>query len=87
LDPANYTEPRQGLYHFNYTSQSDDWEKYGLEVRMEGNFDLARSDGGVRDQWYEVGLNPSYCVQNYTGNDQKWLQKSGVFNQVCKGGN
>ena len=91
INPSDYTEAGQGLYHFNYTSQdgeaNDPWGKYGLEVRLENTDGISRTDGGIRDSWYEVGQNPGYCAKTYTGSDTEWLNKNDDYTLVCAGGN
>lgn len=86
MDPADYTQHQQGVYYFNYTTQSSDTSKYGLEVRLEREFDISSNDNGVRYDWYEVGQNPAYCTSKYSGSDAEWLQKTGNYGAVCAGG-
>jgi len=87
MDPADYTEAEQGDYFFNYASQSgDNWQSYGLEVRLETNHPNKTNDGGVHDNFFELGQTPRYCASKYSGDDAEWLDKSGAYTNICKGG-
>ncbi len=84
--PGDYTSATNGNYYYTYASQSDDgYQTYGLMVYLEG--DGGADDGGYYSNAYEVGQNPSYCAQTYSGTSRDWLNKSGAYNQRCVGGN
>lgn len=86
LDPTSFSSATQGNYHYSYDSQTDDnFQTYGLIVTLEGNG--GANDGGYYSTGYELGQNPRYCKDKYTGSDADWLNTGGVYNQRCFGGN
>ncbi len=86
IRPESLSNATQGNYYYSYASQSDDArQSYGLLVYVETN--IGANDGGYYSNAYEVGNNPPYCAQKYSGTGADWLNKSGVYQQRCLGGN
>ena len=86
IKPEALSNATQGNYYYSYASQSDDLrQSYGLMVTVETS--IGATDGGYYSNAYEVGNNPSYFARAYSGGDADWLNKTGVFQQRCKGGN
>lgn len=86
IDPTTLSTATQGNYYYSYASQSgDNWQSYGIMVFLEGSG--GANDGGYYSGGYERGAGPRYCSTTYTGTNAEWLNKSGVYNQRCMGGN
>ncbi len=84
--PEDYSSATNGNYYYSYDSQSDDgYQTYGLMVYLEGSG--GANDGGYYSNAYELGQNPEYCVDTYSGSNEDWLNTSGAYNQRCLGGN
>ncbi len=83
----------QNSYRFYYDcDNADNRQTYGLMARMEhsSNFDLVTGDGGYYNSatsggYYEVGPQPGYCRQKYSGGSGNWWGGSSTY--VCTGGN
>jgi prepilin-type N-terminal cleavage/methylation domain-containing protein len=79
----------QGKYYRDASSQNDsifyyksaEGQNYGIMVKLEAS-PLGSTDGGHYG-YYEVGLNPKYCMDKYTGADGAWWTGS----DRCGGGN
>jgi prepilin-type N-terminal cleavage/methylation domain-containing protein len=74
-------------YRYYYDSDSgDNYQTYGMMIRFEnsGNFSLSGNDGGYYNTYYEIGGQPTYCSNKYTGIDSNWW---GAQTTVCAGGN
>lgn len=83
IDPTSLSNATQGTYYYYYTSESSsNWQYYGISVRLEGSG--GQSDGGYRTNEYELGNNPSYCMQKYSGASAEWHWISA--NTRCAGG-
>lgn len=86
FSPEDFSSATNGNYYFSYDSQSgDSYQTYGLMVYVEG--DAGADDGGYYTNGYELGQNPEYCAETYTGTNRDWLNTGGAYNQRCLGGN
>lgn len=73
-------------YYYNADS-GDNYQTYGFMVRFESssNANIANNDGGyLGATYYEIGQQPSYCMNKYAGTDRYWWMGSP---NVCTGGN
>jgi type II secretion system protein G len=67
---------------FFYTSkESQNYQNYGMMVKLEAS-PLGETDGGYYSH-YELGPNPKYCGNTYTGSDEDWWPGT----NRCAGGN
>lgn len=72
IDPTSLSSATQGNNYYYYTGDLpvDSGQSYGLMVYLEG--DGGSDDGGYFSNAYEVGQNPAYCMNTYTGTDARW---------------
>jgi type II secretion system protein G len=77
-------DPRNGnLANFFYISpESQNGQNYGMQVQLEVSR-LGETDGGSSSINFELGPNPKYCMDKYTGGDKYWLNRT----DRCNGGN
>jgi prepilin-type N-terminal cleavage/methylation domain-containing protein len=69
--------------YFRYQSKSSqNYQNYGIIVQLEAS-SLNETDGGYYDQYYELGPNPKYCMNKYTGTNGNWWNGT----DRCAGGN
>jgi len=76
----------QNDYRIFYDSDSNtNYDSYGIMARLEhgANFSLTVNDGGYYLEFYEVGIEPTYCSRTYSGNGADWLTAN---SKVCQGG-
>lgn len=84
IDPTSLSNATQGNYYYYYNSpNADGYQSYGLRVYLEGSD--GQGDGGYYNNAYEVGQNPRYCMQQYTGASANWNWTS--LQARCAGGN
>jgi prepilin-type N-terminal cleavage/methylation domain-containing protein len=89
FNPSQLSNATQGNYYYWYTSYGTaegvyapgQWDSYGLMVFLEGNG--GANDGGYFSNAYEVGPDPAYCMNKYTGTSRNWTS----YNTRCAGGN
>ena len=72
---------------FWYSTHSDnDYQTYGLGIALlspsNHHYEVNTNDGGYYNSLYEVGQNPRYCKNKYSGSDGTWW----TYNSVCNGG-
>jgi type II secretion system protein G len=68
---------------FYYKSTpGQNYQNYGIMTTLEAS-PLGLTDGGYSNQYYELGPNPKYCMDKYTGADGSWWTSS----DRCGGGN
>lgn len=81
IAPESLSDATQGNYYYRYTSQaSDNYQTYGMMVFLEGTG--GANDGGYYANAYEVGDNPTYCRNKYTGTNGNWIS----YTARCTGG-
>jgi prepilin-type N-terminal cleavage/methylation domain-containing protein len=69
--------------YFKYLSKgSQNYQNYGMMVKLEAS-SLGETDGGYNNSLYELGPNPKYCMDNYTGSERSWE----IGPNRCNGGN
>lgn len=86
IDPTSLSGATQGNYYYYYQSPNgDNYQSYGLMVYLEGSG--GQNDGGYHTTAYEVGQNPTYCEQTYTGTNADWWYAGASPSLRCKGGN
>lgn len=84
FDPTSLSNATQGNYYYYYTSlAANNNQSYGLMVYVEGTG--GQGDGGYYTNAYEVGPDPRYCMNTYTGGGAAW-RYSGATTR-CHGGN
>lgn len=85
LDPVSLSSVTTGTtYYYYYNSAgADNYAHYGFMVYLEGNG--GQNDGGSSSTAYEVGTNPSYCMQTYSSTGGWW--RWSASNTRCQGGN
>jgi prepilin-type N-terminal cleavage/methylation domain-containing protein len=90
FDPTQLSNATQGNNYYWYTSYSSgsegvyapgQWESYGFMVFLEGNG--GANDGGYYSDAYEVGPDPLYCMNKYSGTGRNWTS----YQTRCAGGN
>jgi prepilin-type N-terminal cleavage/methylation domain-containing protein len=82
---GKYYRDASGLnaVEFRYKSPSDqNYQNYGMAVKLEAS-PLGSTDGGYNNL-YEVGPDPKYCRDAYTGSDGNWWSTA---EDRCQGGN
>lgn len=85
IEPESLSDVNNDGYYFNYASQDvDNWKSYGIMFYLKHG---GSGDGGYYDNAYEAGFTPKYCKNKYTGTDADWLNKTGAWTQICRGGN
>jgi prepilin-type N-terminal cleavage/methylation domain-containing protein len=73
----------QNASSFYYKSKSSqNYQNYGLMIILEAS-PLDETDGGYYNPYYELGPNPKYCRDAYTGSDGNWW----FGPDRCTGGN
>jgi len=85
----------QSVHRYYYDSDTgNNNQDYGLMIRFEhsGNFSLVDDDGGYYGgggTYYEIGIQPAYCMKTYTGSERNWWGSScgNPATDVCCGGN
>ena len=101
IDTLPKNEPTDNTYYYMYyASSGDNYQKYGVGVRLETDHAAAENDGGYYPstentesgnediEAFEAGTVVTYCMSNYTGSDADWFWKgSGNWSTVCQGGN
>jgi prepilin-type N-terminal cleavage/methylation domain-containing protein len=78
LDPSGNNVSR-----FDYQSkEGQNYQNYGIFITLEAS-PLGETDGGYYSPYYELGPNPKYCRDKYTGTDGNWHGSR----DRCNGGN
>jgi prepilin-type N-terminal cleavage/methylation domain-containing protein len=68
---------------FRYLSKSSqNYQNYAMMIILEAS-SLGETDGGYYNGFYELGPNPKYCRNTYTGTNADWWFGS----DRCLGGN
>ncbi len=81
----NYWGQTNGAFYYS-SAPADNYQHYGMMVRLihPNETDLEVNDGGYWSIYYEVGEDPKYCMNKYTGTDASWWYGA---THRCKGGN
>lgn len=87
IDPENTSSTSYYMYD---ADSSDNFQSYGLMVVNTNNQtklldDLAESDNGHDNNWYEIGPQVEYCMARYSGGNSDWVH--GGSSLICVGGN
>jgi prepilin-type N-terminal cleavage/methylation domain-containing protein len=87
LQGKYYRDPSgDNTSRFYYRSRgSQNYQNYGIMVQLEAS-SLDETDGGYYDNYYELGPNPKYCMNKYTGADGNWWLGTDAADR-CVGGN
>ncbi len=76
-----------GFYKAYYyeSNAGDNYQTYGFMASLESSSNSSREsgDGGYLGHMYEVGQQPKYCMEKYTGSSAYWWSAP----NVCVGGN
>lgn len=86
IDPTSLSNATQGNYYYFYNSSAANGNQtYGLMVYLEGNG--GQSDGGYHTSAYELGQDPKYCSNTYSGTNARWGWSVALGDARCYGGN
>jgi type II secretion system protein G len=66
---------------FYRSKESQNYQNYGIMINLEAS-PLGETDGGYYS-YYELGPNPKYCGNTYTGSGENWWNGT----DRCEGGN
>jgi prepilin-type N-terminal cleavage/methylation domain-containing protein len=86
LQGKYYRDPSgENTTRFYYRSkESQNYQNYGMMVQLEAS-PLGETDGGYYS-YYELGPNPKYCMDKYTGGNGNWWPGTSGTDR-CVGGN
>jgi len=77
--PDDPNGPSDSWRWYYDADSGDNYQTYGMMIPLEtsGHDDLEDNDGGYNGSYYEVGTQPSYCINKY-GSGTTWIWNSVV---------